>query len=522
MADLDTRKKDNEELKKIINSCVLPGPEQNKMYIRAMAAGHNVPDEVVEKFIRGAEREDVKNFTARIRRDYPAQHRDHTTIITRENKIENRSKATMPTRDIEEKTNDKDPKNILAAAEQFKIPLSVARKFIEEDRTFGEFRDYVMQTISTPRVADNSPELPTYGGPGLVGRDLRNYSLTRMIRNIIEGKRGIEHEVSEQMARDLRREPRGLLVPNEIFQRGLTVGSSTSAGNLVGSTTMGSEIVNALYENLVCQKAGARILSGLQGNGSVTIPRQDGSMTAQWITEGNAATETVITTSTITLEPHTVSARTSFSRQLLLQSAVPLEQFLVSDLAAVIAREIDRAAINGTGTGGEPRGILKTSGISTVGTSPAAPSYSLLMDLFEALAAESAAKGALAYVANAATMVTLMKAFTNSTYGEVPIIGGLDKDGAGVVANLGIKFYPTELIPATFGSSTGATTGVSTLTALILADWSQLVIGQWSGLDLIVDPYGSATTGAVNLIAFQDIDVGLRQLKSFAACSEVS
>ena len=400
----------------------------------------------------------------------------------------------------------------MALAELFKIPLSDARRFIEEDRTFGEFRDFIMKKYETKTIPDNSPDIQTYGGPGLVGRDLRNYSLTRMIKNVIEGKRGIEHEVSEQMARDLRREPRGLFVPTEIFQRGLTVGSSTSAGNLVGSSTMGSEIVNALYENLVCQKAGARILSGLQGNGSVTIPRQDGSMTAQWVTEGNAATETVITTSTITLEPHTVSARTSFSRQLLLQSAVPLEQF-VSDLAAVIAREIHRAAINGTGSGGEPRGILNTSGINVVGTSPAAPTYSLLMDLFEALAAESAAKGALAYVGNAATMVTLMKAFTNSTYGEIPIIGSLDKDGAGIVANLGIKYYPTELVPATFGSSTGATTGVSTLTAIILADWSQLVIGQWSGLDLIVDPYSSSTTGAVNLIAFQDIDLGLRQLK---------
>ena len=120
MADLDTHKKDKEELKQIIKKCVLPGPEQNKMYIRAMAAGHNVPGEVAEKFIRGAEREDVINFGALIRRDYPVQHRDNTTIIIRENKIENRSKDTMPTQaEMDHKMNDKDPKKVLGLSGTF-------------------------------------------------------------------------------------------------------------------------------------------------------------------------------------------------------------------------------------------------------------------------------------------------------------------------------------------------------------------------------------------------------------------
>jgi hypothetical protein len=42
-----------------------------------------------------------------------------------------------------------------------------------------------------------------------------------------------------------------------------------------------------------------------------------------------------------------------------------------------------------------------------------------------------------------------------------------------------------------------------------------LLIGFWSGLDLMVDPYAGATSGTVRVIALQDCDIAVRNAVSF-------
>ena len=49
----------------------------------------------------------------------------------------------------------------------------------------------------------------------------------------------------------------------------------------------------------------------------------------------------------------------------------------------------------------------------------------------------------------------------------------------------------------------------------LFGDFSQFVIGMWSGLDLTVDPYVGATSGNVRVIALQDVDFGVKQAGAF-------
>jgi hypothetical protein len=42
-----------------------------------------------------------------------------------------------------------------------------------------------------------------------------------------------------------------------------------------------------------------------------------------------------------------------------------------------------------------------------------------------------------------------------------------------------------------------------------------MVMGMWSGLDLMVDPYAGATAGTVRVIAHQDLDVAVKQPGAF-------
>jgi hypothetical protein len=51
---------------------------------------------------------------------------------------------------------------------------------------------------------------------------------------------------------------------------------------------------------------------------------------------------------------------------------------------------------------------------------------------------------------------------------------------------------------------------------VILADWSQLLVGQWGGLELAADGGGSNfATGSVSVRAIMDIDFAVRHPEAF-------
>jgi HK97 family phage major capsid protein len=51
---------------------------------------------------------------------------------------------------------------------------------------------------------------------------------------------------------------------------------------------------------------------------------------------------------------------------------------------------------------------------------------------------------------------------------------------------------------------------------VFFGNWSDLIVGFWSGIDLIVDPYSQSAKGQVLFTAFQDFDVAARRADSFA------
>ena len=47
--------------------------------------------------------------------------------------------------------------------------------------------------------------------------------------------------------------------------------------------------------------------------------------------------------------------------------------------------------------------------------------------------------------------------------------------------------------------------------------WSNLIVGQWGGIELTVDPYSLSTTGATRIVALAELDVCVRYPEAFAA-----
>jgi hypothetical protein len=65
--------------------------------------------------------------------------------------------------------------------------------------------------------------------------------------------------------------------------------------------------------------------------------------------------------------------------------------------------------------------------------------------------------------------------------------------------------------------------GGTALSALIFGDWSQLLIGFWSELDILVNPYESTaySKGNVQVRAMATADVAIRHALAFAAINDM-
>ena len=299
------------------------------------------------------------------------------------------------------------------------------------------------------------------------------------------------------------------------MQRDLNIGTTTAGGNLVATELFGSSFIELLRNSMILDRLGITWLKDLVGN--VAIPSQTGAATGSWVTEGNPPTESQQTIGQVPLTPKTVGAFTDYTRKLLLQASLDVEAFVRADLAMVVGQTIQLAALNGSGSGAEPYGILNTGGIGSVagGTNGLAPTYDHMVDLETQVANANADAGALAYVTNSKFRGKLRRTQEfASTNGKPVWTSRAGMPGVGEV--LGYDAYVTNAMPSNLvKGSSGAI-----CSAKIFGNWGDLVIGMWGGLDLMLDPYALSTTGGKRVIALQDVDIAIRRVASFAAMKD--
>jgi HK97 family phage major capsid protein len=346
-------------------------------------------------------------------------------------------------------------------------------------------------------------------------RELRSFSLIRAIASQVPGldvDAGRERELSQEVARRAGRPFAGMAVPLSVFTRPVEERVMTTAlpgggpaGNLIGTDFRPDMFIDLLRSSLAVRRLGARFLNDLRGN--VDVPRQKASATAQWVAENSPLSLSDLSFDKVSLTPKHCGAVTEISRNLLLQSSPDIEQLVRSDFAAVLAEALDRAAIAGTGSSNQPRGILSTVGIGSValGANGAAPTYAAFADLVGAVADVNAeASGSLGFLSNTKIRraVAKMLATDNRPLGEDTVFQGMPRAFSNVA--------PSNL-------SKGTANG--TLSAVIYGAWSDLLIGAWSEFDLLVNPYESSAylKGNIQVRGMMTIDIAVRHPESFAA-----
>lgn len=404
-------------------------------------------------------------------------------------------------------------REILAIAEKHES-RTLANEYIANGKTPGEFGLAVLEQRGKIKPIDTKS-----GDLGLSDNEIKQFRFVRAINGLVNGSMDkyapFEKEVSEAVAKKIGRNPKGFFIPNDVLNRALLVANpaspSTSAGNLVAQELMTQNFIELLYKRMVVRQAGARVLTGLVGD--ILLPKMTGGATTYWVAENTALTAVSAQTFTqLLMRPKTLGAYTELSRKLLIQESMDVEALVRDDMAMQIALALDKAAIMGTGAPAEiPTGILSTSGIGNVSCGGVAPDYADLIELWSDVAVENADFGSLAYLMNAKMAGCLMQRYPNSTGGDTPILVGGPQGGR----IIGFPVYVTNQIPNTFTSSDVSTGGA--LTAIIFGNFNDLIIGQWTGVDVSIDPYTYSTSGTVRVVMLQDVDIELRHAESFSA-----
>lgn len=317
-------------------------------------------------------------------------------------------------------------------------------------------------------------------------------SIVKTIRAQMEGRAldGAEREYAQEAERRSGRKAEGAFIPMQALEQ--RANDTTSAPELVVTQNRPQDYIGALRNRLLARRLGVRVLTGLRGN--VSVPKYGSSLSLGWVAEGGAVPEGTMGFDSVTLSPKHTGGKTEMSRQLIQQSSPGIEQLVRDDLTALVAQEIDKAILVGGGAN-EPTGIISNAGVQTA-TMPA--SWADILGLSELLELE-----------NLDGTTFLSDPAVRTTFASTEKVAG---SGSGFLADNGMMdskpYRVTNQMPAN---------------TLLYGDFSQVMLGIWSEIDILVNPYAEPaySRGGVQVRAMATCDVALRHPQGFVVATPV-
>ena len=302
-----------------------------------------------------------------------------------------------------------------------------------------------------------------------ISMEKKNFSLLRAIRNVVDNQKF--DEVTQAMVNEARSEmtKSGLTYSGQIqlpvTESRATISVTAEHGDLIETTV--ENILAPLQDNLVLVNAGANYLNGLIND--VQIP----TMTAEnvgWVGEISSASDGAGSFDHITLSPKRLSAYIDVSRQLLIQDSVGAENMIRTQLVAAIGQKLEETIL-GTAAGT----TTKPAGIGYGLTATEISDFKGICGV-EAELEDANLWGGYHYIVSPSTKSSLRSMIkgTNAT-GMVMENGEIDGTPAEVTNHVADNCY-------------------------YVGDFSQLYIGQWGSVDLVVDNVTKAVDGQVRLV----------------------
>jgi len=374
----------------------------------------------------------------------------------------------------------------------------IAETLIKGNKSVVEARAAILDLVKNKAEVNNTPIRSTdmtSNEVGLDKKEVKKFSFLRALNALAnpndrsaQEAAAFEREVSDEASKRYDKPANGILVPNEVLQRDLNVGTATAGGNLVPTELLSGSFIDILRKRMAVMAANPTMLTGLSGN--IAIPRMTQSATGFFVGEGSEPTESQQAFDQVNMTPKTVGGVVEFTRRLLLQSSIDVESMIRDDIARVIATKLDNAAIYGTGSSNQPLGIKDTTGVGTQSLSTFG-TFAEYIGMETDVAAANADVANMFYIINASARGALKSTEVASNTGKF------------VFENNEINGYPVIVSNQLVNNDA------------LFGDFSQFCIGMWSGLDLTVDTITKAGSGTVKIVALQDVDFAIKQPTAF-------
>lgn len=282
---------------------------------------------------------------------------------------------------------------------------------------------------------------------------------------------------------------RGVPVPLEALEQRSTVSSGTP--NPVNTRN----IFDRLFPASIASRLGVQAINIAQG--SESFPVATSGATAGWAaTEGgDVPNATAFATAEASLTPdNTLGAHMRITRKAMKQTGAGLEAAIRRDMAAAFGAELDRATLLGSGTAGQPLGVItgaSTYSITDTDMSAADPTWSMFKTEIIAFMA-----------ANAITDPSMIKlALTPAIW------GAMDDD----VWDAGSGVTEWDRLVKHVGAGNIMTGNQLTVGSAIMTTNAGGVapayVGLWGGVDLIRDVTSDAQSGGLRLTGLITADV---------------
>ena len=282
---------------------------------------------------------------------------------------------------------------------------------------------------------------------------------------------------------------RGVLNTRELND---TVGS--------GSGLVAQENLPNLFVDFVRSRIGvknATFLTGLTG-APVTIPAQTSDTTVAWVsgssvtTDANAAVgETTPVIGDITLTPHKLGGYTVVGKDMVLMGNPDATAITMRSLLANVAHVLGTTMLKGNASNPAITGVATATGVQTQVIANMASAtwanFTSMIGKIEGLEWDGPQEFVMSASDNA-----LLKSIAKGNYGSGFIVEDGYLDGRRVYVD---------------GSLSSGD--------IFLGDWSNVIVGQWGGIELMVDPYTLATYGSVRVIVSLVCDIGIARPNTF-------
>ena len=291
----------------------------------------------------------------------------------------------------------------------------------------------------------------------------------------------------------------GLPVPYGVFEQRAIV-PTTSDGTPDPMQT--APIIDRIFPNSVAARMGCSMINIPQGERE--YPVTTSAIAAGWVaTEGGDVADPAafVTTDRALAPDSTLGVQVRVTRKALKQSGAGLEQAIRRDMGSAIEQALDAGFFTGSGSSGEPLGILGDTDINST-TVDAKASYSVFQAGIRRLMDANA-------VTSPSAVRILALPLTWSILDGALISGTSDTEYDRLIRHIGAGNFiiTTNALPVAAAEDATDKGAHKCLLAVTTGGIPPAFCATWGGVDVIRDPFSDGRSGGLRLTALVTADV---------------